>query len=115
MLPPPCLREPHTASLPVALFGLRHEGTDADFDGVATDPIPNLKKQVGEFLAKELEGWRRWDIAQWIGTDAARVSDIRHGRLQRFSLETLLRYADRLQFRVELTFQKRRFNEHLKR
>ena len=75
------------------------------------DPIPTLKQQVGDLLAKELAGWRRWDIAQWIGTEAPRISDIRKGRLQRFSLETLLRYAARLRYRVELKLEKRRIEQ----
>ena len=76
------------------------------------DPIPALKQQVGELLAKELANWRRWDIAQWIQTEAPRVTDIRKGRLQRFSLETLLRYASRLRYAVEPRLEKKRIERH---
>jgi predicted XRE-type DNA-binding protein len=47
------------------------------------DPVPELKRQLG--------------------TESARISDLRHGKLERFSLETLIRFAAHLGRRVELT------------
>lgn len=41
-------------------------------------------------------------LAVLIGTDARRVMEIRRGKLDRFSLETLIRYLTRLGQRVEL-------------
>jgi predicted XRE-type DNA-binding protein len=67
-----------------------------------TDPIPELKRQVGAALAERLTGWNAHDVAFLIGTDQPRVSDIRRGKLDRFSLETLIRYLSRMQRRVEL-------------
>jgi len=69
---------------------------------VATDPIPDLKRQLGAQLAQQLAGWRASDIAGLIGTEPARISDLRRGDLTRFSLETLIRYLSRLRLRVEL-------------
>ena len=66
------------------------------------DPIPALKQQLGAELARLLAGWRASDICDRIGTEAARISDLRRGRLERFSLETLIRYLTRLRRRVDL-------------
>jgi predicted XRE-type DNA-binding protein len=52
-------------------------------------------------LAPLLQG-NAHDLAAVIGTDQPRVSDIRRGKLDRFSLETLIRYLVRLRCRVEL-------------
>jgi predicted XRE-type DNA-binding protein len=72
------------------------------------DPIPELKRQLGAELAPLVAGWRRADIAALMGADAERVSDLRSGRLDRFSLETLIRFLTRLQHRVELRVVKER-------
>ena len=66
------------------------------------DRIPELKRQAASELVKLLEGWNSHFVAAEIGTDQPRISDIRHGRLKRFSLETLIRYITRLKMRVEL-------------
>ena len=67
------------------------------------DPIPALKQQLGTELARLLAGWNADDIAVLIGTDRARISELRRGKLDRFSLETLIRYLTRLRQRVDLT------------
>jgi predicted XRE-type DNA-binding protein len=67
-----------------------------------TDPIPELKRRVGIELAALLEGWNADDVAALIGTDRPRISELRRGKLDRFSLETLIRYVTRLRRRVEL-------------
>jgi len=38
-----------------------------------------------------------------IGTDRPRISELRRGKLDRFSLETLIRYLGRLQHRVDIS------------
>jgi len=38
-----------------------------------------------------------------IGTDRPRISELRRGKLDRSSLETLIRYLGRLQHRVEIS------------
>jgi predicted XRE-type DNA-binding protein len=66
------------------------------------DPIPELKRQLATAR------FRTADVAVRMGTDPARVSDLRHGKLDRFSLETLIRFAARLSWRVELTLANER-------
>ena len=67
------------------------------------DPIPTLKQQLGAELARLFVGWNADDVAVLIGTDRPRISELRHGKLDRFSLETLIRYLARLQYRVEIS------------
>jgi hypothetical protein len=66
------------------------------------DPIPELKRDAAAALVELLEGWNAYDVAVIMGTDEPRVSDIRRGKLQRFSLEMLIRYLTRLRRRVTL-------------
>jgi hypothetical protein len=67
------------------------------------DPIPELKRSAAAALAKRISGWASvYDAAELLGTQRARVVDIRRGRLGRFSLETLLRYLVRAGASVEL-------------
>ena len=42
------------------------------------------------------------DIGDMLRTDRRRIGNIRRGRLERFSLETLVRYLARLRWEVEL-------------
>lgn len=66
------------------------------------DPIPALKRQLGQALAQLLKGGNADDVAASIGTDRPRVSELRRGKLTRFSLETLIRYLDRLDHRIDI-------------
>jgi len=67
------------------------------------DPIPDLKRAAAAALAKRISGWASvYDAAALLGTQRARVVDIRSGRLDRFSLETLLRYLVRAGASVEV-------------
>jgi predicted XRE-type DNA-binding protein len=77
----------------------------------AADPIPALKQQLGAELARALAGWRASDVCELLRTDPARVSNLRRGRLERFSLETLIRYCTRLGRRVDLVINSPRFDE----
>ena len=58
------------------------------------DPIPELKRQAAAALVPLLAG-NADDVTALIGTDQPRVSDLRRGKLKRFSLETLIRYLAR--------------------
>jgi predicted XRE-type DNA-binding protein len=60
------------------------------------DPIPPLKQQLAQLLVKRLDGWSGEMAAELLGTDQPRVSDLRNGRLQRFSLDRLVRFAARV-------------------
>lgn len=66
------------------------------------DPIPELKRCAASALVELLDGWNAHDVASLIGTDQPRISDLRRGKLDRFSLETLIRYLVRLRRRVDL-------------
>lgn len=54
-------------------------------------------------IAPLVTGWNGGDIAAYLGTDRSRIAELRRGKLDRFSLETLIRYATRLNRAVELT------------
>jgi hypothetical protein len=58
----------------------------------AADPIPSLKRQLAAELVARLDGWRQDYAGRMIGTTAARVSNLRNGRLDPFSLERLIRF-----------------------
>ena len=66
------------------------------------DPIPELKRQAAAELATLFDGWNVFDVAAYIGTDARRITEIKRGQLERFSLETLIRYLARMRRVVEL-------------
>ena len=71
------------------------------------DPIPELKRQAGAEVARRLGSGNAHDIAAWLGTDQPRISDLRRGKLDRFSLETLLRFVSRLDGVPNLIFEDR--------
>lgn len=71
------------------------------------DPIPALKQQLGAELARLLARWNTGNAAYQIGTENARISELRRGKLARFSLETLIRYVTRLKHDVRLHVQAR--------
>lgn len=68
----------------------------------AIDQIPALKRQIGAELARLVDGWNSDDIAALLRTDRSRIAELRRGRLDRFSLETLIRFLTRLGARAEL-------------
>ena len=68
----------------------------------ADDPVPALKRQLGTEIAPLLRDWNADDVAAWIGTDRARISERRRGKLTRFSIETLIRYLSRLGCTIEV-------------
>jgi hypothetical protein len=76
-----------------------------------TDPIPQLKAQLGAELARSLAGWRASDVSYWMGAHPSRISELRCGKLDRFSLETLIRYCYRLRVRVEFSITRIRFDD----
>jgi predicted XRE-type DNA-binding protein len=48
----------------------------------------------------------RDDIGSWLGANRSRIADLRNKKLDRFSLESLIRFAIRLNYRVELKIEK---------
>ena len=67
------------------------------------DPIPALKQQVAAELVRLMHGSGPSEIYFWIEIDQPRVSDLRRGRLERISLERLIRWLRRAGHVVELT------------
>lgn len=67
------------------------------------DPIPPLKIEMANHVVQRLHGWSQWYAASFIQTDQPRMSDLRNGRLERFSLEQLIRFAARLGADVSIT------------
>jgi predicted XRE-type DNA-binding protein len=66
------------------------------------DPIPDLKRALGAELARIVADWNGDDIAYMLGTDRFRIAELRRGKLDRFSLETLIRFATRAGKRVSI-------------
>jgi len=66
------------------------------------DPIPELKREVAAVLAELLAPWSAHEAAALLGTYAQRIMELRRGKLDRFSLELLIRYLTRMGRRVEL-------------
>jgi predicted XRE-type DNA-binding protein len=79
------------------------------------DPIPELKRLLADEIRRRIDGWRTADMAVRLGTDQPRLSDIRRGKLQRFSLETLVRFATHLRCRVELRVVDQRIERRAER
>jgi predicted XRE-type DNA-binding protein len=67
-----------------------------------TDPIPSIKKQVAEHIVAAMGGWSQSWAASYLGTQQPRVSDLRAGKLGRFSLEKLIRMLARIDHGVAL-------------
>jgi predicted XRE-type DNA-binding protein len=65
------------------------------------DPIPELKRALAAELVRVIKGWNAHDIGVLIGTDQPRISDLRRGKLDRFSLESIVRFLARMRHRVE--------------
>jgi len=68
------------------------------------DPIPELKRVVGREVAVAIDGVDLDDLVELLEVDAPRISELRRQKLRRFSLETLLRFAQRLNRCPQITF-----------
>lgn len=73
------------------------------------DPIPALKRQLGVELQRLLRDWNADDVAFIMGTDRWRIADLRRTRLERFSLERLIRFLARLDYGIVITVKEQRF------
>ncbi|HEY2852712.1 MAG TPA: XRE family transcriptional regulator [Gemmatimonadaceae bacterium] len=69
------------------------------------DPIPELKRQLAQLVVARLDGRSQVYAADLLGTDQPRVSDLRRGRLERFSLEQLLRFIARIDGTARITVE----------
>jgi predicted XRE-type DNA-binding protein len=66
------------------------------------DPIPDLKARLHKALIEALDGWSQANAACLIESNQARVSNLRRGDLSRFSLEQLIRFLSRVDYRIEI-------------
>ena len=69
------------------------------------DPIPELKRQLAQLVVERLERWNQVYAADFIGTDQPRMSDLRRGRVERFSLERLVRSVTRVDRTVRISVE----------
>jgi predicted XRE-type DNA-binding protein len=60
------------------------------------DPIQPLKEQLARLLVKRLDRWSQEMAGELLGSDQPRMSDLRNKRLDRFSLDRLVRFVDRV-------------------
>jgi predicted XRE-type DNA-binding protein len=68
------------------------------------DPIPELKRQVARELARAMSESTVADLSELLEIGAPRISELKRCKLERYSLETLIRYAHRLSRCTQLTF-----------
>ena len=69
----------------------------------AQDPIAALKEQLRREIIGLVGGWDQYVAARALGTDQPRMSDLKRGRLQRFSLEKLILLLGNIEQTVEIT------------
>ncbi len=67
------------------------------------DPIPYLKEQLRDEIVALVGDWDQYVAAGRLGTDQPRMSDLKRGRLERFSLEKLIRLLANIDQSVEIT------------
>lgn len=67
------------------------------------DPIPALKRQLAATITARMEGWEQYNGGAMLHIDGARLSNIRRGQLERFSLQALVRMLVRIGDEVVIT------------
>ena len=67
------------------------------------DPIPALKEQLRQAILAAVGRMNQRVAARIVGVHEARMSNIERGRLERFSVQKLIRLLARLNQRVDLT------------
>jgi predicted XRE-type DNA-binding protein len=74
------------------------------------DPIPELKRRLaGEFVrVMRDEQWTTTELTFHLSIDQPRVSDVRRGRLERISVERLIRWLVQIGQRVDVTVTQER-------
>jgi predicted XRE-type DNA-binding protein len=60
------------------------------------DPVPALKNRVAASVVARLDGWTQPMAAELLRTDQPRMSNLRNGKLERFSLDRSSGFAARL-------------------
>lgn len=67
------------------------------------DHIEVLKRQLAAEILNVASQTKAWRVTRALGIDRARLSNLRRGRLERFSLEWLIDMLGTLGRRVDLT------------
>jgi predicted XRE-type DNA-binding protein len=67
------------------------------------DPIPALKQQLRDQLIQLISHADQFSAAGMLATDQPRISDLQRNRLDRFSLETLIRFLTLVECRVDVS------------
>lgn len=67
------------------------------------DPIPALKEQLRRSILAEIGLMDYLGAARMLGVDEARMSNLLHKRIDRFSLQRLIRLLARINRRVDLS------------
>ncbi|MFN2565149.1 MAG: helix-turn-helix domain-containing protein [Gemmatimonadaceae bacterium] len=67
------------------------------------DPVPALKRQLADAILDRLRRSGQLNIAHRLGIDQPRASDLQRGRLERFSLQQLVRFAARVDGEVTIS------------
>jgi predicted XRE-type DNA-binding protein len=66
------------------------------------DPIPELKEQLRREIMALVGRWNPFVAARRLGTDQPRMSDLKRGRLERISLQKLIRMLANIEQSVEI-------------
>lgn len=66
------------------------------------DPLPALKRRVADEILTILDGWSQTYAASFLNSTQSRVSDLRTGKLERFSLDRLVQLLSNLGRDVEI-------------
>jgi predicted XRE-type DNA-binding protein len=69
---------------------------------MAIDPIPALKQQLADEILASVDHINRTIAADVLEINQARMSDLRHGRVARFSVERLIRILATIDRRVTM-------------
>ena len=75
--------------------------------GMAGDPIPVLKRRLADELLLSVAAMPATIAARVLEIDDARMSDLRHGRVARFSVERLIRLLAAVDRHVSMTVEGR--------
>ena len=67
-----------------------------------TDPVPDLKRRLADEVLALTDGWSQTWAAAFMDIPQSRVSDLRRGKLDRLSVERLIRCLSRLDRRIEI-------------
>jgi predicted XRE-type DNA-binding protein len=84
-------------------FGDAGGSLHCDGYGMPPDPIAPLKRQLADEILGAVARLNVSIAARVLDIDASRFADLRHGRIQRFSVERLIRMLAVIERRVSLT------------